>query len=184
MKKIIIVAAFLLAMCAVLLCISAAFGYLLLPKPQITKSEAGRFAVTAPTALTLSEQTIPVAEDVDIDLHIFVGQYGNIAYSVGYADYPEEIFERYTVEELLELSRDGVVNSGGRTLISESAITVEGYPGVEFVVEERTDDEADIAAKGRIFFVGMRIYVLLITAPKGKLDDGEMNEFLDSFQLL
>ncbi len=102
-----------------------------------------------------------------------------VAYVVGYVDYPVEAVQGATIEKALEAARDAVAK--GHKLLSDRALTVSGQPAREFVVEQ---------AKGvvlvmRAVFVGVRFYqMVVVTAQPGSTADrADTRRFLDSFRL-
>lgn len=102
-----------------------------------------------------------------------------VAYVVGYIDYPAEAMAGRSLEKALEAARDAVAK--GHKLLSDRALIVSGQPAREFVIEH---------AKGvvlvmRAMFVGVRSYqMVVVTAqPGGTADRADTRRFLDSFRL-
>jgi hypothetical protein len=181
-KKLLLLMGAGISICLLLGVGTLAINYLLSPTPQTTKSELGKFTITAPVILIITEQPVEILKNEEMELHIYAGQKNDTAYFVGYSDYPEEILLQNTPENILRAGRDGLLNNN-RTLIEEAEIVVEGFPALEFIIEERSAAGA-ITYKGRVVLVDNRVYLILIGSPKGKIRMEEMDEYLESFRLL
>lgn len=102
-----------------------------------------------------------------------------VLYSIWYADYPAELVAKNSAEALLNEGREGVTGQLQNVqIVSETPITLQGFPGREFVL---TSDNGDV--KGRMFLVGNRLYTLIyiynsaVGAPEGQT-------FLESLELV
>ncbi len=152
-------------------------------KPQEFKSEAGGFSVMTPTPLQEEAKTLET-EAGKIDLHLFAGQLDDIAYVIGYSDYPPEAAPPGYAEKMLDGARNGSVGNTQGRLVSETNITLAGYPGRELVIETRGEDSPPTIIKGRLFMVKNRLYQVTAVAPRGKAGDKVIDDFLQSFKLL
>jgi hypothetical protein len=79
---------------------------------------------------------------------------------------------------VLQGAKSGALENTNAHLLSEKAITLGIYPGVEFEAENDT-----MHFSARIYLVGTTLYQTLIASPLGKPYAGT-TRFLDSFQLI
>ncbi|MDD5291787.1 MAG: hypothetical protein PHY46_01200 [Candidatus Omnitrophica bacterium] len=105
----------------------------------------------------------------------------NFIYAVGYVDYPDELFNLKSVDQILNDGRDGAARNVQGVLTKESNISIEGYPGREFTIEV---GNGEAVVKGKLFLVGQRVYQLMVTTDKKWSDSYNIKRFLDSFQLI
>jgi hypothetical protein len=102
---------------------------------------------------------------------------------VGYADYPDS-FRNISADTVLDAGAMGGVSHSGSTLVSKKRITLQGYPGMEVVMQP---PEKDIPGGGlaitRIYWVAPRIYITLAGGRNSSSNDAMMAKFHDSFKL-
>jgi hypothetical protein len=154
------------------------------PTPKEFKSATGRFAVMTPAPLQEEAKALET-EAGKIDLHLFAGQLDDIAYVIAYSDYPPEAAPPGYAEKMLDGARNGAVgNTNGGKLVSETNISLTGYPGRELVIAAQAEDRPPMTIKGRIFMVKNRLYQVTVVAPRGKAGDKVIDDFLQSFKLL
>ena len=153
------------------------------PTPKEFKSETGRFAVTTPVELQEEAKTLET-EAGKLELHLFTGQLDNIAYVIAYSDYPPEAAPPGYAEKMLDGARNCTLGNTHGQLVSETNITLAGYPGRELVIEARAEDRPPMTIKGRLFMVKNRLYQVTVVAPRGKAGDKVIDDFLQSFKLL
>ena len=147
------------------------------------KSETGRFAVMTPAPLVEEAKTLET-EAGKIDLHLFAGQVDDIADVIGYSDYSPEAAPPDYAEKMLDGARNGAVGNTHGQLVSETNISLAGYPGRELLIEAKAEDRPPMTIKGRLFMVKNRLYQVTVVAPRGKAGDKIIDEFLQSFKLL
>jgi hypothetical protein len=152
-------------------------------KPQEFKSEAGRFSIMTPVALQEEAKSLET-EAGKINLHLFAAQLDDIAYVIAYSDYSPEAAPPGYAEKMLDGARNGTVGNTRGKLVSETNISLSGYPGRELVIEVRGEDQPPTTFKGRLFMVKNRLYQVTVVAPRGKAGDKLVDEFLQSFKLL
>lgn len=150
--------------------------------PEEFSDQNGKFSVMTPVSLKETVQAVDTAVG-SVDIHLFIGEKGNSAYMVGYSDYPAEIIEQSDPAAMLDGARDGAVSNISGTLISETAITLDGNPGRELVITAKVDD-SDADVKARIYMVGNRLYQVLVIGVKGEVTPEDADAFLQSFKLL
>ena len=151
--------------------------------PKEYKSAAGRFSIMTPVTFEESTNTLKT-EAGNIELHLFAGQLDDIAYVVGYSDYPPENAPPGYAEKMLDGARNGAVGNTHGKLLSETKISLADYPGRELVIETSGEDRPPAIIKGRMFMVKNRLYQVTVVAPRGKAGDKIIDDFLQSFKLL
>jgi hypothetical protein len=153
------------------------------PAPKEFKSEAGRFAVLTPVPLREESKTLET-EAGKIELHLFTGQLNDLALVIGYSDYSPEAAPPGYADKMLDGARNGMVGNTQGRLVSETNISLSGYPGRELVIEVWSEDRPPATFKGRLFMVKNRLYQVTVVAPRGKAGDQAIDDFLQSFKLL
>ncbi len=107
---------------------------------------------------------------------------GNVAYAVTYADMPIPANESADgIQDRLDGVRDGMLSSLGGKLKSESRIELDGkHPGREI----RADlPEGKGTVRARVFFVGTRLYQVMVIGEKGFAESADTLRFLNSLKL-
>jgi len=138
-------------------------------------SVTGRFSVLMPS--TPEEKT----ETTDSDhgpytTHLFVVRDTNNVYLIGWVDYdPSFNFNR---QAELEANRDNFVKGIKATLTGSRALTLDGYPALEFSAEA-----GDRTFQSRVYMVGRRPYQIVIGTPKDDPDAVSTNRFFNSFKV-
>jgi hypothetical protein len=108
--------------------------------------------------------------------HLFVVRDAVNVYLIGWVDYdPKFNFNR---QSEMEANRDNFVKGINATLVSSRALTLDGYPALEFTAE--TDDRV---FKSRVYMVGRRPYQIVIGSPKGMDNSVTLNRFFNSFKV-
>jgi hypothetical protein len=106
-------------------------------------------------------------------------------YAVGYTDYPLALVVGQDAGKVFEGVRDTWVRRiGGRRVASDSKLMLAGkYQGLEFTAEgDAKGTEAFVQA--RIFLVDQRLYQVIAMGRKNAVSQGEINRFLNSFELI
>lgn len=140
-------------------------------------STDGRFTVSFP-------QADPKQESVAMDLtggetttlHQFSVELAdnNVSYTVMYNDYPANYADG-DPQSVLATTRDGVI--GGKTLLSDKAINLNGVPGREFTAR---DGPWGFAV--RQFLKGKRLYQLIVVSSNDH-PATRTSDFFNSFKI-
>lgn len=101
-------------------------------------------------------------------------------YSIGFIDYPNELFNKKSTEQLLNDAREGAVRNVGGKLVSESQISIKGYPGREVVI---ASSGGQGSLQARIFLVNNRLYQLMFAPAKGNTLSRNARRFFESFEI-
>jgi hypothetical protein len=78
----------------------------------------------------------------------------------------------------LDGGREGAVAKVNGKLLSETPLTLEGYPG-----REMTISAGQLGVRSRMYLVDNRAYSIIITGPVGELNLPRVDEVLNSFKL-
>jgi hypothetical protein len=152
--------------------------------PQSFTSEEGAFSVVSPLSLQESSQSIDTQLG-PIEVHFFMGEDANRAFMVGYSDYPQDFVDQSDPQVMLDGAVNGAVSNVNGELVSEVKIHLsDRYPGREIVVTAMVDNNQEGTLKGRLFLVNNRLYQIMSIAPSDNLNVQEMDDFINSFELL
>ena len=102
-------------------------------------------------------------------------------YSISYVDYPNELFEKKTINQVLDNARYGSVTNVGGRLLKEIQVSIKNYPGREITIGV-ADGKAIVQV--RLFLVNHRLYQLTAGASKKESLSNNIKKFLDSFDIL
>lgn len=142
-------------------------------------STEGSFSILMPgTPIERSQTEITDFGPVDFAQFLFESADGT-EYVVMYADMPEELFEVFAPDEMLDAFAPRIVQKTSGELIHELVVRVDGHEGRE--VKVRTAD--GLITKMRGYLVGKRNYqVGVVTSPERQFSP-DVQKFLDSFEL-
>lgn len=145
-------------------------------------SREGGFSVETSSIPRQKKESVPTQNGpADIHTLTFEMQDPAAEYWVVYIDYPEVAVRQKGVSQLLKEARDGSVNNVRGRLLKERDILVGGYPGKE--IEYEGEALSEETYKSRMCLVKQRLYVVLVTVPRGGPSE-RAEKFLDSFRLL
>jgi len=178
-----------------LLLMSASLALSLQKRDEWVKytSSEGRYSVSLPAQPSLTTQEATTADGQKFPQYLAsVVEPGDIAFMIGYFDnVPGTIFSA-------DAARDGMVKRINGTLISETAISLGGFPGRELKVlakpapEQPAEgakpaDGVEYTVRARFYEVDKRVYVLQLISPKA-LDSealtAKATKYFDSFQVV
>lgn len=145
---------------------------------EFTSSE-GAFSILLPGVPTEQTKTVNTAVG-PIDAHFFLLERKDVAYMVGYSDYPDTVVQKNNPDAILEAARNGAVANVQGKLLSELMVSLNGYPGRELKIEP-AGGKGTIKAK--IFMVGNRLYQVMVVTPREKAFSKNVRKCLDSFKL-
>lgn len=139
---------------------------------KVFSSFEGAFSILMPGTFTEEINVINTVAGF-IDLHRFSVEQENDVYGVSYSDYPETVVQASTPDVILEGACHGMVAGIGGKLLTESTMSLNGYPGRELIIEVAGGKGI---VQARIFLVGHRLYQVMVVT---SLED--VKKFLDSF---
>jgi hypothetical protein len=141
-------------------------------------SDAGGFSVLMP-GTEAPKENVETKRDARVGTyttHRFMKASGGGAFVVRWLEYDPNV--KLDAQGELAADRDNFVKGVNARVVSESQITLDGNPGIEFTAEN-----TDATFKSRVYVVGQRAYILVAFAPKGTDDAGAVNKFLSSFEM-
>ncbi len=149
-----------------------------------TVSQEGAFKVLLPKGAQSSVQDVKT--DVGtIRQHFLLVEVenGNLAYLVGYADYPEDHIRRTGPETLLSNGQRGLVRHYNGTLDKDFSISLSGHPGKE-IHGSGTEEGVPVYFSRRSYLVGNRLYSILALRMRQDLDLKAVHKLFASFALI
>ena len=146
------------------------------PEPFV--SQAGRFRFQflgepAESDMKAGDMTIHTTTYVDAN---------RTEYAVLYSDLGPAIVKGKDPYLLLEGGVQGMIKSGGWTILSKKAIKLGENPGLDVTGNVKTPN-GDGLGQIRLYLVGDRLYQLIIVGTKSKVRLSEFQKHLDSFAL-
>ena len=101
----------------------------------------------------------------------------SFAYFVEKAELPADLNK--TPEQIFEGYVDGAAKGTNSTIKNQKAISLNGYPGREFVLESDK-----LTMHFRLYLLNKTLYQILVVANTSMLSRAETDRFLNSFELL
>ena len=144
----------------------------------------GGFRVLMPGQPHISNQEFETPAG-RMSAHLYSSDRPTSYYAVGYSDYPLAFAITENPEKIFNGVRDTWVRRiGGRVTGPDRKLTLAGkYPGFEFSAEGNAKG-ADAFVQARLFLVDQRLYQVIAMGLKNRVSQGEVNRFLNSFQLV
>lgn len=138
-------------------------------------SPRGGFTVLFPG--TPKEEKNVVKTDLGkVDMYQYSVSGGANFYMTAFNDFPAGL---KTDVDPLDATVVGVLRKLGGSPSDVRSISLGGYSG-----RAARADGSQFSVAARFFWVQQRLYQLLVVAPRGQLDEGGANQFLESFRLL
>ena len=113
-------------------------------------SPEGRYSVSLPQQPKLSSQESTNSAGLKFTQYMATAEESGRLFMIGYFDYPAA-FD-------IDKARDGVVQKLKATLLSESDLTIAGYPGREIKMSAKETDGSEFLIRARIYAVKNRAY--------------------------
>jgi hypothetical protein len=142
----------------------------------------GAFAIMFPQKPVESQYSMDSpAGRLVIHSHKYIG---TASYFLSYTDYPAPIDRPDKKTEALDHAREGGLRAVNGRLLSQSEISINGYPGRLIVVDSPNGGPDGSLIRNKVYLVGNRLYSMQVAIPKGtKVTDTAAEKFLDSFEL-
>jgi hypothetical protein len=142
------------------------------------RSDEGRFSILLPGE---PERMVQKVDTPFGALELIMYQAGSkkIGFMVGYADYPQKMFESADIEKMLDDARDGAVQNIQGKLIDEKVLDFHGNPGRE--LEIKVPNKATI--KSRIILIGTRLYQVMVVSESKSALRKNCPKFFESFKV-
>jgi hypothetical protein len=153
--------------------------------PEPYTDEQGNYRILTVGTAKHSQRKVPTPAG---ELTMFATENrdgGGTSRTVIYTDYPAQLVHSASADTMLDGGVRGIVVGGQWNLESQKPIVVDGHPGreVQFSVSASGGREKG-AGKARFFLVGERFYQTIIVGPASKVTMGDMDDFLNSFELM
>ena len=142
-------------------------------------SDDGRFTIQMPGSP--AQQSQPM---MGTTMHLFSVESPDLMYGVGYADMPIPGLERESamqIDNRLNGAVQGSVNNIRGKLTRQASVTLGSYPGKEY--EANLPDGRGII-RSRIYFVGKRLYMLMVAGKPNLVQSDDTKKFIGSFKLV
>jgi hypothetical protein len=94
--------------------------------------------------------------------------------------------DRNTDQEILDRTREAALRVGNGKVISQSAVNLGSYSGLEVELESQYTDagKKNLHTRNRYFLVGRRLYHLMSVAPAGEPLSPDTDRWFQSFHLM
>lgn len=146
---------------------------------QSLESTAGKFWAMLPGKPNLNSSPIVTAAGT-IMLNMYILDKGDLAYFISYSDYPDEVIQSNTTEELLENAKNGALGKmSSKKILSEKHVTINGYPAI-LTHAKGTLEGMQVTFKGFQLIADSRLYQVYLIGT-GILDEILADRFLNSF---
>lgn len=149
--------------------------------PKLETTE-GRFRAIMPAKAERSVSDVPSANG-KIPVYTFSSSNKTGSFMLSYADYPNAASSPAHEQEVLDAVRDGVLKGIEGVLVSESKLTLNGYPGREMKAT-RMVEGSEMIFSWRLFLVGNRLYQLAVGTTKADSESPDIKKFFTSFELV
>jgi hypothetical protein len=151
---------------------------------QEFKSDSGKFSVVVPVALTEQVQAVDTPTGGKRDAHIFSADAGKLAYIISYTDYAADTDMGDAAAFLDSIRKTAVATSNGGIQSSQSNISLDGNPGMEFTFNFKGPNNEPFLTRAHVFLAGRRLYQVMAVANQGQATTGDMDAFLNTFKIL
>lgn len=167
-----------LAACLLLLVATLANGFQTNAEWTKYTSAEGRYSVLLPQEPKLSAQEDTASNGEKAMVYTAQSLDSDSRYGVIYFD------NRRGTKYSLDKGRDGMVAAVKGTLVSETAVVLEGRPGRELKIAAKNGD-ADLLIRTRIYTIGNRVYIIqhvFLKASDSPAMAEKTTKFFDSFK--
>lgn len=141
-------------------------------------SKEGRFTLLMPGTPKLETRVVNTAKG-EVTAYMYIVKLDDRVYMVSYSDYPDDAIHELTPEQILDNGRDGMIANVFGELISETIISLDGYPGRQLNI-----GVGNSGIRAKIFLVKNRMYGVMVSGPNDKMYLEPAGDVLDSFRLL
>jgi hypothetical protein len=144
-------------------------------------SQEGRFKVLMPAQPTVETKIPPGGQGQGAIHKAFVFRDNKRElFQVLYLDFPETSVSNLGPDKLVDILASGVASDAKGTIQERRMVALGEAPGAE--VKVSVPNTGVITA--RVFLSGGRGYQVIVAMPSAKASSGDVQRFLDSFQLL
>lgn len=144
-------------------------------------SNDGNYSTLFPANPTEETTTVNTAYGY-VEDHSAKTTTGGIYYAVVFNELPASYLSETTAGDILDLSRNQMVDAVSGTLLYEKIISIKNYSGRELKIKISSNGETVIIT-ARVFVVENKIYRIIVSTTEDDQFDSSINKFLDSFSL-
>lgn len=133
------------------------------------KPDGGKYALLLPGLPREQVEMVDTAVGkIQLHMSILAVTYKEefVICTINYSDFPVQVTDPTAIRKTLDGAREELLANKGRTLISETEIHLDAYPGREIKIEQ-----GDLVFVSRIFLVRERLFQVVVFASKGPKGD-------------
>jgi hypothetical protein len=130
------------------------------PWKQFTAS-GGKITASLPGAAEQSQEKIQSPRG-ELVMSSWKASWNGAGYSASYIDYPQDVIQSGSTDNLLSAARDGMLQNTKAKLLRETYITVDRYPGRELIAELKVEKTL---IKCRIVLAGRELVMMIAALP-------------------
>ncbi len=146
------------------------------------RSGPGRFSVRAPGSLQEESSPQKPGDTLPVN-HTFSLSLNDAAYIVTYTDFAPDQVTAANVKAILSAARDGGIKNVKGKLVSETSISVSGYPSRDVIASLPLDNNVG-GTHFRLVLAKSRLYSVIFVGPGDSATRASVDVFLKSFQVL
>ncbi len=153
--------------------------------PAPYTDEEGNYRVLAVGSTKSSQQKL-ASQAGELTVFAMESVDGNkTSRSVTYTDYPLALVQSRRPEAMLDGLERAMTPDGRWSIESQRSISIDGHPGRELQFSATAANNPEKGAgRARIYLVGNRLYQVIIVGPAAKVTAAELDDFVNSFELL
>lgn len=121
----------------------------------------GNFTASLPGAAEQSQEKIQSPRG-ELVMSMWKASWNGARYSASYIDYPEDVIQSGSTDNLLSSARDGMLQNTKAQLLRETYITVDGHPGREVIAELKVEKTL---IKSRVVLAGRELVMMIAALP-------------------
>lgn len=143
-------------------------------------SKAGNFKVSIRGKPTEKEQSLPRGTPV----FYYIWEREGTAFVIAYSNHSAaETENEERLQELIDIFLNGSLRAQNAKVSQESRVKVANrYVGRDIMASYTTNPSTKL--RGRLFFVGQRLYRLMVTGTQEVVEGEEVNRFFETFEVL
>ncbi len=152
---------------------------------KIKKYESieGKFKIQFSQTPSTSTQEIDLKEGEKSTIHVFSEETATKAFMISYNTYPESIAKNLVIDEALEGAMKGFNDNLSLTIGTKKFVWIKrGSKSYKGILYKSSGKEMYVAAK--VILVDSRLYQIVIMNTEENVSESDINQFIESFELL
>jgi hypothetical protein len=147
-------------------------------KYEMYHSAEGRYSILLPT--DVNDEIVPLdTEFGETKIYLKSAKTKDLEYIIGYCDYPNEIINQNTPEEILDFVRDGGISGMQGELIYERKLDFHGFACREIKLKI----PQKMFVKNRFYLIEHRAYNIMVVTSQEFITHNKVSDYFDSFQV-